>query len=54
MLMVSKAKLAGITVLLLATVIIIINYDCTVIAIVNYNHETFKVQAMGDYFDAIT
>jgi hypothetical protein len=49
-----KAKLAGITVLLLATVIIITNYDCIVIAIVNYNHRTFIAQAMGDYFDAIT
>ncbi len=29
----------------LATVIMIINYDCTVITIVNYNCKTFIVQA---------
>ncbi len=33
------------SVIVLATVIMIVNYDCTVITIVNYNHKTFIVQA---------
>jgi hypothetical protein len=31
----------------LATVIIIVNYDCTVITIVNYDRKTFIIQATG-------
>jgi hypothetical protein len=32
----------------MATVIMIINYDCTVIMIVNYDPKTFIVQATGE------
>ncbi len=30
-----------------ATVIAIVNYDCTVITIINYDQKTFIVQATG-------
>jgi hypothetical protein len=33
--------------ILLATVIMIVNYDHTVITIVNYNRKTFIIQATG-------
>jgi hypothetical protein len=33
--------------IVMATVITIVNYDCTVIMIVNYNPKTFIVQATG-------
>jgi len=26
----------------------IVNYDCTIITIVNYDHKTFNVQAAGE------
>ncbi len=33
--------------IVLATVIRIVNYNCTAIMIINYNHKTFIVQATG-------
>jgi hypothetical protein len=36
--------------IVLASVITIINYDCTVIMIVNYDCKTFIIQATGQMF----
>jgi hypothetical protein len=40
--------------IVLATVNMIINYDCTVITIVNYDRKTFIVQATSHVIDDVT
>jgi len=40
--------------IVMATVIMIVNYNCTVMMIVNYNHKTFIVQATDLIYDSKT
>jgi hypothetical protein len=41
------SRIAIYSFIVLATVIMIVNYDHSVITIVNYNHKTLVVQATG-------